>query len=328
MTSLVIAEQFGTLARLFPGRIELGLGRVPGTDQNTLRALRRSPRRALSAGCSQAAGVSRPGGAGSAHSSGACGRNIDAAMDSWLKHVRRHARRRDWFSHASPAPSHCAAVWNVEIVRRVRRNPSASPPPLVTFGLADLGADIIGNGLQRDAPKSLRAVVCLVRSSKSSDKSGAAPPSGPPLPPAVATSFHQPLRDISTSDLLGLGGCKERRQCCPVRTREKPPAVQEWRDTCRSEVSRSSAVAPSEKIVEIAAKDAGARPLISFADQALDTMRVSPDDLHPLRITCASWAITISERTNSFWRVQRALTLVDALKAVSQNVARRCQQHV
>src|SRR3546814_2151574 len=39
---LVIAEQFGTLARLFPGRIDLGLGRAPGTDQITVRALRRS----------------------------------------------------------------------------------------------------------------------------------------------------------------------------------------------------------------------------------------------------------------------------------------------
>jgi luciferase family oxidoreductase group 1 len=40
---LVIAEQFGTLASLFPGRIDLGLGRAPGTDPATLRALRRSP---------------------------------------------------------------------------------------------------------------------------------------------------------------------------------------------------------------------------------------------------------------------------------------------
>jgi luciferase family oxidoreductase group 1 len=38
---IVIAEQFGTLARLFPGRIDLGLGRAPGTDQMTVRALRR-----------------------------------------------------------------------------------------------------------------------------------------------------------------------------------------------------------------------------------------------------------------------------------------------
>ena len=38
---LVIAEQFGTLEALFPGRIDLGLGRAPGTDQLTSRALRR-----------------------------------------------------------------------------------------------------------------------------------------------------------------------------------------------------------------------------------------------------------------------------------------------
>lgn len=42
---LVIAEQFGTLDSLFPGRIDLGLGRAPGTDQTTMRALRRDSRR-------------------------------------------------------------------------------------------------------------------------------------------------------------------------------------------------------------------------------------------------------------------------------------------
>jgi luciferase family oxidoreductase group 1 len=41
---LVIAEQFGTLAELHPGRIDLGLGRAPGTDQRTWAALRRDPR--------------------------------------------------------------------------------------------------------------------------------------------------------------------------------------------------------------------------------------------------------------------------------------------
>jgi luciferase family oxidoreductase group 1 len=39
---LMIAEQFGTLAALFPGRIDLGLGRAPGTDLATARALRRT----------------------------------------------------------------------------------------------------------------------------------------------------------------------------------------------------------------------------------------------------------------------------------------------
>ncbi len=38
---LVIAEQFGTLESLYPGRIDLGLGRAPGTDQRTARAMRR-----------------------------------------------------------------------------------------------------------------------------------------------------------------------------------------------------------------------------------------------------------------------------------------------
>ena len=39
---LVIAEQFGTLASLYPGRIDLGLGRAPGTDMRTAQALRRN----------------------------------------------------------------------------------------------------------------------------------------------------------------------------------------------------------------------------------------------------------------------------------------------
>ncbi|HEX5888637.1 MAG TPA: LLM class flavin-dependent oxidoreductase, partial [Pyrinomonadaceae bacterium] len=43
---LVIAEQFGTLESLYPGRIDLGVGRAPGTDHRALRALRREPGRA------------------------------------------------------------------------------------------------------------------------------------------------------------------------------------------------------------------------------------------------------------------------------------------
>jgi len=40
---MIIAEQFGTLESLYPGRIDLGLGRAPGADQSTMRALRRDP---------------------------------------------------------------------------------------------------------------------------------------------------------------------------------------------------------------------------------------------------------------------------------------------
>lgn len=39
----IVAEQFGMLAEMYPNRIDLGIGRAPGTDMNTLRALRRSP---------------------------------------------------------------------------------------------------------------------------------------------------------------------------------------------------------------------------------------------------------------------------------------------
>ncbi|MCA0144439.1 LLM class flavin-dependent oxidoreductase [Blastococcus sp. LR1] len=45
---LTIAEQFGTLEAMYPGRIDLGLGRAPGSDQNTMYALRRDPHSAES----------------------------------------------------------------------------------------------------------------------------------------------------------------------------------------------------------------------------------------------------------------------------------------
>ena len=56
---LTIAEQFGTLDAMYPGRIDLGLGRAPGSDQNTMYALRRDPTSAdtLPAGRARAAGL-------------------------------------------------------------------------------------------------------------------------------------------------------------------------------------------------------------------------------------------------------------------------------
>ena len=59
---LVVAEQFGTLATLFPERIDLGLGRAPGTDMLTARALRRdlaTSAETFSAGCPGTAGLFR-----------------------------------------------------------------------------------------------------------------------------------------------------------------------------------------------------------------------------------------------------------------------------
>ena len=83
----VIAEQFGTLARLFPGRIDLGLGRAPGTDQLTLRALRRTPEAAenFPAGRSRGAGLPGSRRSKSAHPGRAGGRNGSAVVDSGIE---------------------------------------------------------------------------------------------------------------------------------------------------------------------------------------------------------------------------------------------------
>ena len=90
---LVIAEQFGTLDALFPGRIDLGVGRAPGTDQRTLRALRRDPIAADTFPQDvlelQALLGTRPAGSGDPRRAG---RRLQRAdLDSGLKPVRRAA---------------------------------------------------------------------------------------------------------------------------------------------------------------------------------------------------------------------------------------------
>ncbi len=93
---LVIAEQFGTLASLYPGRIDLGLGRAPGTDQLTLRALRRDPmtpstsrRTCWSCRRFSAPAAARPGGERRPRR-----RHRRAPVDPRLQPLRRAARRR------------------------------------------------------------------------------------------------------------------------------------------------------------------------------------------------------------------------------------------
>ena len=89
---MIIAEQFGTLARLFPGRIDLGLGRAPGTDQLTVRALRRSldnsdnfPQDVMELQAFFAAGAAGPEDSGSTRRRHRC-----AAVDTWaLAHMAR-----------------------------------------------------------------------------------------------------------------------------------------------------------------------------------------------------------------------------------------------
>jgi luciferase family oxidoreductase group 1 len=95
---LVIAEQFGTLETLYPGRIDLGLGRAPGTDQRTLLALRRAPESAESfpddvLELQEFFASPKPGQAVQAVSGRRSG---GATLDSWIEFVRRAACRDSW----------------------------------------------------------------------------------------------------------------------------------------------------------------------------------------------------------------------------------------
>ena len=92
---LVIAEQFGTLESLYPGRIDLGLGRAPGTDQQTLRALRRDPGNADSFphDVLELQALLGPLQPGQTRAGGAGRRSQRAAVDSGLEPVRRATRR-------------------------------------------------------------------------------------------------------------------------------------------------------------------------------------------------------------------------------------------
>ncbi len=98
---LVIAEQFGTLDALYPGRIDLGLGRAPGTDMLTARALRRN----LESGVDsfpqdvvELANYFRPGGAGQRVRAVPGEGRERADLDPRLVDLWRAARR-----HAGPA---------------------------------------------------------------------------------------------------------------------------------------------------------------------------------------------------------------------------------
>ena len=98
---IVVAEQFGTLARLFPGRIDLGLGRAPGTDQIAVQALRRSSTTPtiFRATSSRSRPISRRCSP-LAVAGGACCRRRCADLDPRLVNLRRSWRR----SSACPTP--------------------------------------------------------------------------------------------------------------------------------------------------------------------------------------------------------------------------------
>ena len=121
---LVIAEQFGTLESLYPGRIDLGLGRAPGTDQRTLVALRRTPMSAdtFPQDVLEVQALLRTG-AGRTNSPGRPGRRHERAdLDPGIEPLRCRARRRaracrTRSRHISHRPPSC---------RRSRRTGGAS----------------------------------------------------------------------------------------------------------------------------------------------------------------------------------------------------------
>ena len=95
---LVIAEQFGTLASLFPGRIDLGLGRAPGSDQLTARALaaQSAGRRVLSPGRRRADGLFPAAASPAARAGRARGGARRADLDSRARACSAPSSRRSW----------------------------------------------------------------------------------------------------------------------------------------------------------------------------------------------------------------------------------------
>src|SRR5690242_20477681 len=165
---LLIAEQFGTLEAMFPGRIDLGLGRAPGSDQNTQFALRRDPRAAESfpqdvlelqgylTGASRVAGVSAVPGQGSnvplyILGSSLFGAKLAAALG--LPYA--------FASHFAPAALHDALA-----AYRAEFKPSAQlAAPYAIVGVNVIAADSVeGAQEQSRAVRRIRANSLLSRS--------------------------------------------------------------------------------------------------------------------------------------------------------------------
>ena len=128
---LVIAEQFGTLATLYPGRIDLGLGRAPGTDQRTWRALRRDPAASdrfpqdvLELQALLGDPAPEPG-----HPRRPRRGHPRAALDPRLQHLRRPARRRisacltpsPRTSRPTPCPRRCRPIARASAPAQIER---------------------------------------------------------------------------------------------------------------------------------------------------------------------------------------------------------------
>lgn len=165
---LTIAEQFGTLEALHPGRIDLGLGRAPGGDQATFRALRRDPAasdqfpqdvvelQAFLAGQSRVPGVTATPGAGS-HvplyilGSSLFGAHLAAALG--LPYA--------FASHFAPAALHDA----VAAYRREFRPSQQLDRPYVIAGVNAIASDDRDDALQQHTQVKRARLLMMLRQS-------------------------------------------------------------------------------------------------------------------------------------------------------------------
>jgi luciferase family oxidoreductase group 1 len=144
---LVIAEQFGTLETLFPGRIDLGVGRAPGTDHLTARALRRNLERGVDQFPDDVVELmsyfrpASPAGGSAVRAVPGVGTNVPIwILGSSLHGAQLAAALGVPFAFASHfAPTHLASA--IEIYRDRFRPSARQPYPYVMLGVNVIAAD-------------------------------------------------------------------------------------------------------------------------------------------------------------------------------------------
>ena len=194
---LVIAEQFGTLAALFPGRIDLGLGRAPGTDPRTALALRRHLARRcrqFPAGCSGTARLSRARSAGPGGARHSRRRQQGAGVDSGLQPLWR------------AAGGGAGAALRLRLAFRARRSgcraaalsPQFQPSPYAGQAVCDAGAECVRRRHRREEAQLLFTSLQQAFVNLRTGQPGQLPPPWPgyadSLEPRIADMLERVLR--------------------------------------------------------------------------------------------------------------------------------------
>ena len=202
---LVIAEQFGTLESLFPGRIDLGLGRAPGTDHATARALRRTlasnpdefPQEVLELMSYFASDVTRDGGAPTVRAIPGDGLEVPIyILGSSLFGAQVAAALGLPFAFAS----HFAAPLMMQAIEVYRSHftPSSDwPRPYVILGL---------NIIAAETDEEARYLSTSGRQASASLRSGrptTLPPPNPEFDKEIVPFGVIPLRDLQSISLIG-----------------------------------------------------------------------------------------------------------------------------